>query len=301
MDHGTGWVNAFPIPRRSADSVITALRHIISNHGKPSTVLTDNGEEFLSYQVQNFLRNLYIRHIHTSPYHPQTNGRLEKFNDTIMQMLARCVSPDRLNQWDKYVPDVLLGFRAHWNRRHGYSPFYLAYGRDAKLPHDRVYDVLIQPPTDHQIQQLQNERLEHIHNLDRIRTTVNERAAARLENEASQRDEEYAERGIGIGDVVLRRHEGKTKLHPKWDGPFIVYNMTSRNTFQLATRGGYILRRLYNGERLRRFRGPWPERNLWFASAALLRHDADVYRHHGHRHSIRRGGPEPAARNSRPA
>jgi hypothetical protein len=38
-----------------------------------------------------------------------------------------------------------------------------------------------------------------------------------MEKEALQREEGYRERGLGIGDLVKRRHEASTKLHPRWD------------------------------------------------------------------------------------
>lgn len=52
------------LPRRSGESVISLLQLLIS------------------LVVQNFLQRMKIHHLHTSPYHPQINGRLEKFNDT---------------------------------------------------------------------------------------------------------------------------------------------------------------------------------------------------------------------------
>ena len=55
--------------------------HINGCKKKPLAILTDNGEEFMPYQIQNILNHLKIQHNHTTLYHPQTNGRLKKFND----------------------------------------------------------------------------------------------------------------------------------------------------------------------------------------------------------------------------
>ena len=70
------------------------LNCIIYAYGKPVSILTDNGEEFLSYQVQNFLQQFGIHHRDTTPYHPQTNGCAEKFNDVLTQMLARMTASE---------------------------------------------------------------------------------------------------------------------------------------------------------------------------------------------------------------
>jgi transposase InsO family protein len=282
MDHGTDFVYADAISNRSQDAVIALLRRIISVHGKPLEVLTDNGEEFLSYRVQNFLHRLSINHLRTSPYHPQTNGRLERFNKELVDMLQRLTSPNKQELWDQYLPDALLAHRAHQNRNLATSPFYLTFGRVPRLPRDNgtVFDALQAPPTDAEIERLQNLRLEHIHNLERFRQEANANALRRLEDEASRREDSYRERGIAIGDLVLRRSEAFSKLHPRWDGPFIVRDLTDRNTYQLQTRNGYILRHLYNGERLKRYH-PSPlskVTKLYHASADLQRRDANMNR-----------------------
>ncbi|TFY51095.1 hypothetical protein EVJ58_g10743 [Rhodofomes roseus] len=289
MDHGTDQAHADPLPRRSQTSVLTMIRFLTTTYGKPASVLTDNGEEFMSYAVQNYLQRLQIEHIHTSPYHPQTNGRLEKFNHLLGQILARFTAPDRQDEWDDFLPDALLAYRAHVSRSHGRSPFFLTFGREPRLPHEPTLDTLRRPPTDAEIEMLQHRRVEHIQNLERMRTEANARALGRLENEANRREGTYRERGFGIGDLVLRRSESPTKLHPRWDGPFIVHDLTDRNTYQLRTRNGYILRTLYNGERLKRYFPATPAPPLWYSSAELQRRDAkariqrDINIRRGHR------------------
>ena len=274
MDLGTDFTLANALQRRAADSVINLLRYVIATYGKPKAILTDNGEEFMAYVVQNFLRRLGIEHLHTTPYHPQTNGRLEKFNDTLVQMLARVCAPNSQNQWDEYLPDVLLAHHAHVNPSLRASPFYLMHGREPRLPHDHVYDVVHRPPTDQEIEAIQVQRLDHVKDLGRFRDDANERAFARLQDEAAKRDENFNERAIGVGDLVRRKFESPSKLHPRWDGPFIVRATTDKNTYQLQTRSGHILRHLYNGERLRRYvPGRTSDGTLWHASDELRRLD----------------------------
>ena len=132
---------------------------------KPVSVLTDNGEEFLSYQVQNLLQCFGIQHCHTSPYHPQTNGRLEKFNDVLTQMLVRMTAPERQNTWDECLPDVLLAHHAHTSSSTGVSPFFLLYGREVCLPQERISEVFTREPMDKEIGYLREWQLEHVQDL----------------------------------------------------------------------------------------------------------------------------------------
>lgn len=187
------------------------------------------------HQVQNILQRFGIQHRHTSPYHPQTNGRLEKFND--IQMRCSLTAPILV------PPRVCLRSSCR-------------------------------EPTDKEISDLRERRLEHVQDLAQFRQEANVRAESRMEKEAGQRDERYRETGLGIGDLVKRRHEAGTKLHPRWDGPFIVRDVTDKNTYQLQTRNGYVLKNLYNGARLRRyFPSSSSENALWFASSGLRQKD----------------------------
>jgi transposase InsO family protein len=155
MDLGVDYAYATSLPKRSGDAVLTMLRSLISMFGKPESMLSNNGEEFMSYPVQNFLCCLGICHIHTSLYHPQTNSRLEKFNDNCVQMLARCTSPERQDVWDQYLPDVCLAHNSHIKPMLGNSPAYLLYGFEPRLPHDFIFDTIRVPPTDEEIAELQ--------------------------------------------------------------------------------------------------------------------------------------------------
>ena len=274
MDLGTDWTIAQAIPKRSSEAVAVMLQYIVTTYGKPLAVLTDNGEEFLSYQVQNVLRRLKIQHNHTTPYHPQTNGRLERFNDILTQMLAKMTAPQRQNQWDELLPDALLAHRAHTSSSTGVSPFFLLYGKEARLPSERTFETFQRNPTDEEIEYLRERRLEHVQNLACFRQEANQRAALRMDQEAAQREENYRERGLGVGDLVKRRHEAGTKLHPKWDGPFVIRDITDKNTYQLQTKNGYILKSLYNGARLQRYYPSDSSKALWFASSSLQQKDA---------------------------
>jgi hypothetical protein len=157
----------------------------------------------------------------------------------------------------------------------------MMFGRNPRLPNQSVFDSIRIPPTDAEIEKLQHARLEHIKNLESYRQEANAKALARLEAEADKRDGEMVERSLGIGDLVLCRNERESKLHPRWDGPFIIYDVSDKNTYQLMTRNGYILRHLYNGNRIR----PYfqrvdrrylevPDSALWYSSGDLQRRDA---------------------------
>jgi len=68
----------------------------------------------------------------------------------------------------------------------------------------------------------------------------------------------------------------KTKLHPRWDGPFVVLDSTDKDVYQLGTANGYILENLVNVDRLRKLNES--ERrsyigDFWDASSRLQAQD----------------------------
>jgi RNA-directed DNA polymerase len=63
-------------------------------------LVSDNGSSYLSRAFEDYLRMLRIRHIRCSPHHPQTNGKIERFHETLKARLNLLVytSPDELRR-----------------------------------------------------------------------------------------------------------------------------------------------------------------------------------------------------------
>lgn len=71
----------------------------------------------------------------------------------------------------------------------------------------------------------------------------------------------------------------KSKLHPRWDGPFVVLNFSDKDVYQLGTANGYILNNLVNGSRLRKLRESERKNyigDFWEASSRLRARDQRV-------------------------
>ena len=74
IDHLTGWLEAFPIPDKSADNIVSIfINHYLPVHMCPRYILSDNGKEFKNQLMDQVLQQLGIDHIFSAPYHPQSN------------------------------------------------------------------------------------------------------------------------------------------------------------------------------------------------------------------------------------
>ena len=90
IDHLTGWAEAIPIPAKKNPVAWDALcTHIIARYGLLSVLVSDNGGELTATKFKEWLRECGIDHRLTSPYHPQTNGKVERFNGTIQKILLK--------------------------------------------------------------------------------------------------------------------------------------------------------------------------------------------------------------------
>ena len=57
---------------------IEVLRHIFSSYGIPEQLVSDNGSQFTSEELADFVKSNGIKHIRTAPYHPSSNGAVER-------------------------------------------------------------------------------------------------------------------------------------------------------------------------------------------------------------------------------
>lgn len=133
IDHFTKWVEAEAIPSNNADNTARFIStNIIYRHGSPQTILTDNGKNYIAKGVTKLYESLAIHGLLTAPYHPQTNGMVERVNGTLMKIL-RCYAEES-DEWDEYLPAALMAYQTARHSATGFSPFRMMYGREPALP-----------------------------------------------------------------------------------------------------------------------------------------------------------------------
>ena len=134
MDYLTKWPEVFAVPDQTAATIARLLvEEIVSRHGVPTEILSDRGKAFLSSLMKEAVKILGIHQANTTAYHPQTDGLVERFNRTLITMLAKTAKKGG-RDWDKHLPYVLFAYRASEQQSTRESPFFLLYGRDPRLP-----------------------------------------------------------------------------------------------------------------------------------------------------------------------
>ena len=109
-DYATRYPEAFPLRNIKARQVANCLVQLFSRVGVPREIVTDQGTNFLSLLLRQVYSLLGIKGIKTTPYHPQTDGLVERFNLTSKTMLRRFVSQTG-KDWDEWLPYLLFAYR----------------------------------------------------------------------------------------------------------------------------------------------------------------------------------------------
>ena len=136
----SGWPKFYAIPDKSAQTVATViLEKIIPRHGCPAVLLSDNGTEFINAVLQEVCKVLNIYRVRTSPYHPQSNGKLERLHRVWNDIASKSMQDPR--SWDEMIPSALLALRTAIHETSQYSSYYLMTGSDPMLP----LDTLLRP------------------------------------------------------------------------------------------------------------------------------------------------------------
>ncbi|KAK9876450.1 hypothetical protein WA026_012762 [Henosepilachna vigintioctopunctata] len=131
IDRYTCWAEAFPIKDITAEVVAeTFFNNWISRFGCPKTIITDQGRQFESSLFHSLSTLLGIKRFRSTPYHPQTNGKIERWH----RSLKTAIKCHDSQNWTEVLPTVLMGLRSVIRQDCHISPAEMVYGSPLRLP-----------------------------------------------------------------------------------------------------------------------------------------------------------------------
>lgn len=253
-DYATRYPEAIPLPVTDAPRIARELVNVFARVGVPSEILTDQGSNFMSTLLQEVYHFMQIKRIRTSPYHPQTDGLVERFNGTLKAMLQKFVSRSQ-KDWDNYLPYLLFAYREVPQESTGFSPFELLYGRRVRGPLDVLREAWAgeeegeAPLAVHVIEM--RDRLQDMTEL------VQEHMEKSQERQKAYYDRHTRERQFEKGDrvlVLLPMTQNRLKL--KWTGPYRVSRKISDVDYEVETPGRRREKRVYHINLLKKWHDP---------------------------------------------
>ena len=126
VDYATHYPEAVALSGISTEEVAEALCGIYSRVHIPTQVVHDQGTQFMSDVMAEVRRLLSVQNLVSTPYHPQCNGLVERFNGTLKAMLEKLCA-ERPQDWDRYLDAVLFAYREVKQKSVGFSPFELLW------------------------------------------------------------------------------------------------------------------------------------------------------------------------------
>ncbi len=216
----------------------------------PADILTDRGRNFLATGLEYYLSTLMVKHLKTSAYHPRTNGKVEAFNGTLGRMLAKAVGGIR-NKWDEFLEEALFNCRVKKHRVTGFSPFFLVYGVEPKVPGDTVKPYVFDEanPVDNV-----EVRARLLESLRSDRKAAVERTRISQEKAKLLYDRFVKENPLEVGDWVLLRREARLKFMSRWLGPYKVVRTSNVGVYQIADPSGVLKEDWVHRDRLKKCR-----------------------------------------------
>ena len=230
----TGFTWCIPIRSKKAADVARAyMQHIYSVLGGSTKILTDNGIEFKNEVFRDMLQKLGTEKlIHSPPYRPQSNGRIEGFH----RYLKACIAKHMRNglEWDQIMAMATEAYNYFPNMSAKESAFFLMYGRD---PVNKLSSILNAPR-----RYLGDETglpdLEALKNMYQMvaQELYNSRQCYVKDNKYNK----VPDHGILVGDLVLMKDHTAKSFEPKYKEDYRVVQIYGTNALQVSDKRGRL-------------------------------------------------------------
>lgn len=224
MDDLSRYMNAYAIPDQEATTIShTFISQILNHHKTPKIILTDQGTNFTSILFKKICKLFGIQKIQTSPYHPQTNGALERHHKSLADYLRSFSTSNPIN-WDVLLPYAMYVHNNSKNASTKIAPNDCLFGYISEMPDKFKRNPGAQYNFDCYYSNL-------FHELHKIWKWVKENQEDYKRITKLYYDKKTYEHTFCPGDKVYVRNEArKHKLSPLWTGPHDVIRIKSNVT-----------------------------------------------------------------------
>uniref|UniRef100_A0A8C5D4N0 Gypsy retrotransposon integrase-like protein 1 n=2 Tax=Gouania willdenowi TaxID=441366 RepID=A0A8C5D4N0_GOUWI len=226
QDYFSKWVEAYPVPNELATTVAEKIvSEWVCRYGAPRALHSDQGSNFESAVFRGMCELLGIEKTRTTPFHPQSDGQVERFNATLQKALA--TMSERCHwDWDLMIPYSLMAYRATKHSSTGLTPNMMLFGREITEPVDLVVGL---PPGENDINTIPEYVMQLRQQLELAHQLAREALGKSSERAKKQYDKNICQVQYQIGAAVWHLIKGtkrvKNKVRkflPAYEGPYFI-------------------------------------------------------------------------------
>jgi hypothetical protein len=247
------------MPNQEAQTVAELfVKEFVCRYGVPRKIFTDQGFNFQSELFKKVCQMLEIDKSRTTPYHPQSDGLVERMNRTLEAMLSMFTSPGQ-RDWGEYLPYVMMAYRSAVQDTIGYSPNQMMLGRETELP----IDIVMGHPEEGVIEGNQHK---YVDEMKERMTLVHDLARKNIQMKSDHQKRNYDLKThvhrYEPGDAVwlhnpARKKGVSPKLSRPWEGPFRVIKRLSDVTYRIQ-KSAKAVPKVVHFDRLKLYIGDYP-------------------------------------------
>ena len=238
-DHFTKYTKAVPMKDQTAETVARVLMtNWILDHGEPMQLHSDQGRNFESKLIEEFCKLHGIEKSRTTPYHPQADGQVERFNKTLIDLI--CKLAGQTEDWDERVPIVVAAYNGTIHDSTGYTPNLLMRGREVLHSQSKIVpDPVPEAPRTYndyvkKLKEHYEKAYESTRNALRKAALVHKKYYDRKANLYKYRPGE----AVWITNHAPPTVTGTRKFVPKYVGPYWVIDVLSDIHFRIQEKEG---------------------------------------------------------------
>lgn len=265
------YVQTIGILDASAQSVSEAfVKHWVGPFGPPQRLLSDNGGAFTSTEFDDLIGLLKVQKLWTSPYRPQTDGSVERFNRTLLAMLSHYTNEQQDN-WDENLHFLSVAYNSTYNYTIDSTPYYVFFGRPV-------------PSASEQLTMLPNGQHSNFGQKNRqamrlaLRVCYDNiiRRQRELLNESATAFEDYSSYQLGDSVLIFAHYTpagATSKLRRQWTGPYVVTDISGPLSYVVTSIRDSTKQYRVHAEHMKPVRGPygqsaeWPKQQVFSQSA----------------------------------
>ena len=217
-DRLSKYVFARATPSATAKEAAAMLfEDIILKHGSIQCLQSDQGSHFKNELLSAISQMIGCVQVFSIPYHPMSNGQVERFNATFCDQLKK-YSYQNLNDWDIYLPSVVWAYNSTVHATTKFIPYELAFNRHPIFLFDpRPSSIVMMKPNDYWERANRFKRLV----IQAARTNIQRNQTISKHHYDQGRIHPLYNQGELVWAKLVCR---KSKFDPRFHGPFIILN-----------------------------------------------------------------------------